>query len=192
VIAGNRSKKSPLFGAGFLRFGIGACWNEILMLMRVPSPADIPFICALEQRREYSGLVGTWSADEHLRYLADPNARYLIAEHEGEPLGFCILFGILSPHRSLELKRIAVASPGKGLGKEMLRLIICKAFDEYSAHRLWLDVFEHNLRAQRAYSSVGFRREGVLREAVYRDGGYHSLILMSILDREYREQSALP
>lgn len=28
------------------------------------------------------------------------------------------------------------------------------------------------------------------REAVYRDGEYHSLMLMSILDREYRECNA--
>jgi diamine N-acetyltransferase len=70
----------------------------------------------------------------------------------------------------------------------MLRQIIRKVFSEYGAHRLWLDVFDHNVRAQRAYAAAGFRHEGMLREAVYRDGGYHSLMLMSILDREYREQ----
>ena len=156
------------------------------MQLREATPKDVPFICALEQRREYYGLVGSWTEEEHLRYLADPEVRYLIADVAGELAGFSILFGITSPHKSVELKRIVVGTPGKGVGREMLRLIIRKAFDEYGAHRLWLDVFEHNARAQRAYAAVGFKREGVLREAVYSDGEYHSLILMSILEQEYR------
>jgi diamine N-acetyltransferase len=161
-------------------------------MLREATPDDVPQICALERRPDFHGLVGAWPAEEHLRCLADQDARYLVADHDGEMLGFSILFGILSPHRSVELKRIVVASPGKGLGKEILRLIIRKAFNEYGAHRLWLDVFEHNLRAQSAYSGVGFRREGMLREAVYRDGKYYSLILMSLLDREYSNDSKRP
>jgi diamine N-acetyltransferase len=158
------------------------------MLLRDANRNDVPLICSLERRPEYHGLVGSWPEDEHLRRISDPDARYVIAEDQpGEIAGFAILFGLISQHRSIELKRIVVATPGMGHGKEMPRQIIRKTFDEYGAHRLWLDVFEHNLRAQRAYADVGFRREGVLREAVYRGGEYHSLMLMSILDREYRE-----
>lgn len=156
------------------------------MQLREATINDVPFICALERRPEYYGLVDSWPEDDHLRYLADPDVRYLVADIAGEPAGFSILFGLTSPHKSLELKRIVVGTPGKGLGGEMLRLILRKAFEEYGAHRLWLDVFEHNTRAQRAYATVGFQCEGMLREAVYRYGKYHSLILMSILDREYR------
>ena len=67
----------------------------------------------------------------------------------------------------------------------MLGEVIRIAFDELSAHRLWLDVFEHNARARHLYESLGFVQEGVLREAFYRDGKHYSLILMSLLDREY-------
>lgn len=157
------------------------------MLLRRATVNDVPFICALERRPEYYGLVGSWSEGEHQRCLADPDVRYLVADLAGEPAGFSILFGIMSAHKSVELKRIVIGTPGQGLGKDMLRLIIGKVFSEYGAHRLWLDVFEHNVRAQRAYTAVGFRPEGMLREAIYRDGEYHSLVLMSILDREYRE-----
>jgi diamine N-acetyltransferase len=158
------------------------------MLLRDANRNDVPLICSLERRPEYYEMVGSWPEDEHLRLLSDPDACYVIAEDQpGEIAGFAILFGLISEYRSIELKRIVVATPGMGRGKEMLRQIIRKAFEEYGAHRLWLDVLEHNLRAQRAYAGVGFRCEGVLREAVYRDGEYRSLMLMSILDREYRE-----
>lgn len=157
------------------------------MLLCEATPNDIPIICALERRPEYYSLIGAWTEDEHLRSLANPDVRYLKAEDQARKVvGFAILFGITSPHRSVELKRIVVGTPGRGLGREMLRLVIRKSFNEYGAHRLWLDVFEHNMRAQRAYAAVGFRPEGMLREAVYRDGEYHSLILMSVLDHEYK------
>jgi diamine N-acetyltransferase len=177
----------PVLPLAFLLLCLYPCSNEILMQLREATPDDVPAICALERRREFYGLVGSWTEGEHLRCLTDPDVRYLVANYSGQVMGFAILLGMTSPHKSLELKRIVVSTPGKGLGKEMLRLVIRKAFDEYGAHRLWLDVFEHNMRAQRAYAAVGFQREGVLREAVYRGGEYHSLILMSILDREYCE-----
>ena len=56
---------------------------------------------------------------------------------------------------------------------------------EMGAHRFWLDVFVSNERARHLYASLGFQADGVLREAVKRDGAFHSLILMSILKREY-------
>ena len=34
---------------------------------------------------------------------------------------------------------------------------------------------------------LGFREEGIMRDAIYRDGAYHSLVLMSLLESEYRE-----
>jgi diamine N-acetyltransferase len=110
---------------------------------------------------------------------------FIAEQNTNEVAGFAILCGFASEHRLLELKRIVIRVPGRGLGRQVLRLLLIEAFEEYGAHRLWLDVFEDNLRAQHLYSSFGFRRDGVLREAVYRDGEYYSLILMSLLDREY-------
>jgi RimJ/RimL family protein N-acetyltransferase len=68
----------------------------------------------------------------------------------------------------------------------VLQLLLRKVFNEFRAHRLWLDVFETNVRAQHVYRTLGFQQDGIFREAVYRDGQYHSLLLMSLLDREYR------
>lgn len=68
----------------------------------------------------------------------------------------------------------------------LLQAILSKAFDELAAHRLWLDVFEHNARARHVYRSVGFSEEGVLRECVKQQERYASLVVMSILEDEYR------
>jgi RimJ/RimL family protein N-acetyltransferase len=36
---------------------------------------------------------------------------------------------------------------------------------------------------------AGFRKEGIMRDTIYRDGAYHSLVLMSLLESEYRSNT---
>lgn len=40
------------------------------------------------------------------------------------------------------------------------------AFEKLNLHRLELDVYSFNSRAEKAYLAAGFKREGVLRDAV--------------------------
>lgn len=162
-----------------------------LIRLRDATETDIPWIVETECMPEFRTFIGRWTRDEHTSAMLDPDTRYFMVEDDSaEPLGYAILRGLLSSHRNIELKRIVIRLPGQGNGKQALSLLLKKVFEEFGAHRLWLDVFETNLRAQHVYRGFGFRQEGVLREAVYRDGEYHSLILMSLLDREYRETGA--
>jgi diamine N-acetyltransferase len=157
------------------------------MHLREATPADISFIVAVEHAPEFREYIGTWTHDEHGTAMRDPDIRYFIALDDSEnAVGYVILRGLQSEHRNLELKRVAMHSPGRGYGKQVLQLLLKKIFDEFKAHRLWLDVFETNVRAQHLYRSLGFQQDGIFREAVYRDGTYHSLFLMSLLDHEYR------
>jgi hypothetical protein len=58
-------------------------------------------------------------------------------------------------------------------------------FDQWQAHRLWLDVFDDNHRARHVYASEGFIEEGALRECVSVEGRFKSLVVMSFLAQEY-------
>jgi RimJ/RimL family protein N-acetyltransferase len=84
------------------------------------------------------------------------------------------------------LQRIAVAEPSRGLGTEVLHAAMDKAFREFGAHRLWLDTYSDNTRAQHVYRSAGFSQEGMLRECKKWGDEYRSLMLMSILESEYK------
>ena len=131
-------------------------------------------------------MVGVWPEEQHLRALGDEDVRYfMVTRANGESIGFAMLRGIQSSHRNIELKRFVIATPGTGLGQQALRAVMRVVFRELQAHRLWLDVFQTNLRAQHVYRKAGLREEGILREAIYRDGEFHSLLLMAVLDREY-------
>jgi RimJ/RimL family protein N-acetyltransferase len=159
------------------------------MITRAALPSDIPQIVAIEQIPEYRSYIGTWSAEEHLRAIADPDNEYFVVSSDddtGDTIdGFAILQGIRSEHHSVHLKRIAVRTPNRGCGRLLLEYGMSRAFLHHHAHRLWLDVFETNTRARRIYEYYGFRYDGVLREAILRDGAYHTLALMSLLDHEY-------
>ncbi|MGC1781626.1 MAG: GNAT family protein [Acidobacteriaceae bacterium] len=159
-------------------------------ILRPATSEDIPRIMALERIPEFHTMVGVWSEQEHLAAFHDPDIRYfVVSENIGEAVGFAILRGISSPHRNLELKRFVIATPGEGLGRRALAALLAHVFEKLGAHRLWLDVFETNARAVHVYQKTGFRQDGVFREAIYRDGEFHTLLLMSILDREYAQIS---
>lgn len=155
-------------------------------VLRPATEKDLANILALERTPEFHNLVGTWTEEEHARALQDADLQYLIIlDATDATAGFAILRGILSPHMNVELKRLVIAAPGHGLGQRALAALKALAFDSLGAHRLWLDVFATNARALHVYRKAGFRQEGTLREAIYRDGEFHTLLLFAMLDREY-------
>ncbi|MGH8185397.1 MAG: GNAT family N-acetyltransferase [Steroidobacteraceae bacterium] len=157
------------------------------MYLRRAKADDLDFIVAQESRPEFALLVGCWDYATHASNLHHPNLEYWIVESEpGQRAGFVILSGLQSPHRAIELTRIVLKDPGAGRGRQACEHVLRYVFDILGAHRLSLDVIETNERAAGLYSSLGFKREGLMREAFRRGEEYRSLILMSLLEREYR------
>lgn len=111
--------------------------------------------------------------------------------------GFVILQGCRNPQGSVELKRLVLQpdAHGRGLGRACVRELKKLAFTQLKAHRFWLDVKALNERAHRLYRSEGFVQEGRLRESVRVQiegaDGYDDLIVMAMLDREYRARVAM-
>ncbi len=156
------------------------------MLLRAAEIADLAEIMALERLPQFRLQVGQWPEAKHRRVFDETESRYFIAATAADPYsGFAILRGAGAPDGSVLLQRIVVRRPGEGVGSAMLRRLLQIVFHEYGAHRLWLDVFEDNLKAQRLYERFGFCVEGRLREAAYRDGRYFNMLIMALLDREH-------
>ena len=88
------------------------------MMIRAAVSSDIPHIVAIEQIPEFRSYIGAWTAEEHRRALADPDTEYFVVPGEdGTVEAFAILQGIQSEHHSIHLKRIAVRTPNRGLGR---------------------------------------------------------------------------
>lgn len=74
----------------------------------------------------------------------------------------------------------------QGYGSEAMRLMLGHAFGSMNLHRVELGVYEFNPRAIHVYEKLGFKREGVIRDALYHNHRYHDMITMSILEDEFR------
>lgn len=74
---------------------------------------------------------------------------------------------------------------GKGLGKDVLRVLLGYGFRCRNLHRVHLETLASNQAGLRCYRSVGFVEEGRLREAAWVEGGYEDMVLMSVLRPEW-------
>ena len=72
---------------------------------------------------------------------------------------------------------------GQGFGEEAVRTLCRYAFEELRLHKVGLKVHSDN-PAVKTYERVGFRREGLLREEVFRAGRRLDVIRMGLLRDE--------
>jgi len=161
--------------------------NKHKVRFRTTRPEDLDYVMAQERHDENSAYIRHWSREKHLAAINDPNFAHFIVEtiQDERPVGFVILIGVLEPDGNLEFKRIAISEKGNGYGREAVRLIKQFAFEKTRTYRLWLEVVESNKRAFKLYESEGFITEGMHREAAVMRGKRTSLIVMSMLRREY-------
>lgn len=159
--------------------------------------SDLDFVASVETDAHNLPFITPWERTQHEGAVRFPDFRHFIIEagESGSRDGFVILQGCRNPHKSVELKRLVLQSKGRGLGRACVRLLKQMAFRDLHAHRFWLDVKSLNTRALALYASEGFVEEGRLRESVRVFGGqadgYDSLVVMSLLDREYQARVAL-
>ena len=74
---------------------------------------------------------------------------------------------------------------GKGYAKKATQLILEYGFEELKLHRISLKVMADNFPALKVYKAMGFKQEGIERDAYLREDGYVDIILMAILENEW-------
>ena len=74
---------------------------------------------------------------------------------------------------------------GKGYAKEATIKTLDFAFNNLGLKRVFLKVLTDNDSAIYLYEKCGFRKEGILRKSIFKNGGYKDELIMSILQNEY-------
>jgi RimJ/RimL family protein N-acetyltransferase len=109
----------------------------------------------------------------------------IIENSSADWAGEAVLNELDSDNRSCAF-RILLQGPkfyGRGLGTDATRLAVAYAFS-VGVHRVELEVYDFNPRARRVYEKVGFRHEGIKRDALRWDGRWVDAHLMSVLDTD--------
>ncbi len=104
----------------------------------------------------------------------------------GEPAGVVQYFpSQYGPNRGSTALCLGIALEpafrGRGVGTRAQRLVCDYLFAQTLVHRVEASTDVTNLPEQRALEKAGFRRDGVLRGAQYRQGAWHDMVLYSRL-----------
>jgi diamine N-acetyltransferase len=138
----------------------------------------LPFSLAQEER---------WFEDLQGRLERQEALVLAIETAEGVHIGNLGLQAIDWKNRNAELGILIgeKAYWNQGYGTDAIRTLLGLAFREMNLHRVFLRVDADNARGIRCYEKVGFRRDGTLREAVFKEGRYLDQHVMSILRAEF-------
>src|SRR5436190_16644257 len=110
----------------------------------------------------------------------------VVVEGHEEPVGFTALYG-LGRQTAPELGAlIGDDVRGKGVGRRAEALTIAMAFDEFGAHRVYGRIPAHNEAAKRVVTSLGWTREGTMRDHLSRDGELIDCEVWGVLPDEFR------
>jgi len=167
-----------------------------MIVLRPIGPGDVDAVWDLvqdPQARRLAGMVEQVSrAQVEARCTSpaeDESSLDLAVTANGsdEYLGEISLYGINRAVGRAGLRLLMrPAYRGRGYGTEAIQLLLGLAFDGLGLHRVGADVLSINTRALSMYENLGFRPEGRLREAA-RDGErWCDVVVLGILDDEYR------
>lgn len=117
--------------------------------------------------------------DEH-------NRNWAICNEEDEYLGTVSLKRIDRKNGTAEyaiaMRKCALGTGASHYGtREVLKI----AFEELGLNRVYLNVLEENVRANRFYEKIGFVYEGTFREHLYVNGAYRNLKWFALTKRDY-------
>src|SRR5438876_2756389 len=172
ILQGDRLRLRPLAATDLRRC---VKWFSDLQIIHFLG-RDAPVTLAEEER---------WFRD----YERRTDEQIFAIEVEGQHVGNLGLHKIDRVHRKSEVG-IVIGEPSfwsHGYGTEAMRVVLRYGFDVLGLNKISLDVLEYNTRALRTYERLGFQREGVHREDIYKDGRFVNVMRMSILARELQE-----
>ena len=113
--------------------------------------------------------------------------------HRGEdrPIGRVYISRIDRYYDSLDITRIYIGEEeflGKGYGEEALRLLLEYCFINMHMERITVEYLLDCKQAEALCDKIGFRKEGILRNAGKKEGRYVNLCSTSMLRAEYFEK----
>ncbi|PSL03236.1 ribosomal protein S18 acetylase RimI-like enzyme [Haloactinopolyspora alba] len=142
---------------------------------------DLEAVTALETSHDTIRWLGETGLEWHRRSFADPDQEHLLVEQDGKPVGFAVLSGLLRRDRVVEIRRVVVGDDmrGHGYGRVLINAAVERAYNQYGASKVWLDVKTTNVRARSLYESESFvATRTVPGGAIEPDGAGGDLVVM--------------
>lgn len=75
----------------------------------------------------------------------------------------------------------------KGVATDAYMTMLRYAFEELRLHRVGTGALDYNSASLRFMEKCGFKREGVVRDAVFKNGAYHDEVILGCLKSDYEK-----
>ena len=129
-----------------------------MIQIRRMTAKDVPAVARIEQ----TIFSEPWSADSFRKGIEAKSDIYLVAEEDGEILGYCGLWGVIDEG---QITNVAVAPEHrrKGIAEKMLRELMKQAAESRYTE-FTLEVRVSNVPAIALYHKLGFHDEGIRKD----------------------------
>lgn len=152
---------------------------------------DLKFILNLQTKSENIKFIVPFDEKFHREILTSNGSKKMdvIADERDtlKPVGYFMLSELDNPHNKVEITQGIIDKKGRGYGRETFNLLLKWSFEIKKFHRVFLDCKEYNSVALHLYESVGFKREGIMRDVICTNGVYENLVLLGILEDEFKK-----
>lgn len=75
---------------------------------------------------------------------------------------------------------------GNGYASEALKLMIDFMFNERGMNRIVANVLENNIASIKMHEKCGYRQEGLLRQAIFKNGHFQNQVVLALLKEDYK------
>ena len=169
------------------------------VILRAVEQEDCEMLRQLTNDPDYEKMIVGWSfpiskADQEQWFANCKNGlsrlRYTIVTEADGPVGMIGLRDIDWKNGSASGLGMRIAKKDirtRGLATDAWMTLMRYAFEELRLNRINGSALAYNAASLRVCQKVGFKVEGTQRQAVYKNGQYHDLIIMGCLKSDYEE-----
>lgn len=167
--------------------------------LRAIEESDLNMIREMINDPEIEGMTGGYSVPiseyQHRRWFenlqnSDKELRTVIETKEHGAIGLVMLTDIDWKNRTAQFHSKISTSKGlrgKGYGTKATKAIVKYAFEQLNINLIFSRILEYNAASQRVKEKCGFKKDGILRNRVYKNGQYHDIAVWSIQKGELIE-----
>lgn len=117
---------------------------------------EASFFVEMERASDTRAFVIPYSLDKHKALIESNDVIYLSIYYEGKLSGFIILSQ--EGDNTIEFRRVVINNKGKGLGQLAIKAMENYCMENLKCSRIWLDVFESNLKGIHIYKKLGYTK----------------------------------
>jgi len=164
-----------------------AAWeNDPELMWLNDDESDLHETISVADARQYLKRIGQPRPDDDIIHFA------IHRKADGALIGFGMVAAIDMLHRRclIGITIGETAAWGQGYGREALEATLDYCFNALNLNRIVAEIYCFNERSIRLFEGLGFKREGTLRQSVWKNGQFWDDCLYALLRDDWERRAS--